>query len=370
VNWNDSENDCTPLPRSTLDALDNELKWISDCPDGTPTWEAGMPVTIKHVAREAGVSPATVCRALSTPELVRAGTRSRVLQAAHDLGYSPNRAARGLITGRTGNLGLIVPDLANPFFPGVVKGMQARAREADYAVFVADTDEDPSVEADLVRALSKQVDGMVLGSPRMSEEDLRSLLGDTPLVLLNRRMGRVPSVTMDNVGGMRQAVAHLAALGHHRVAYVGGPRSSWSNRERLRSLRAVAPGAGMELVEVGNVAPQFAGGVAAADLVLAATVTAVIAYNDLVALGLLSRLRARDVDVPSNVSVVGVDDIALSAMVDPSLTTIALPMEQAGRAGVDLLLALLDNPDRPGATRRELDSQLMVRGSTGPARRT
>jgi DNA-binding LacI/PurR family transcriptional regulator len=329
-----------------------------------------MAVTIRDVARAAGVSAATVCRALTTPDRVRDTTRARVLQAAGELGYSPNRAARGLITGRTGNLGIILPDLANPFFPSVVKGVQARAREADYAVFLADTDEDPTVEAGLVRALSKQVDGIVLCSPRMAEEDLRSVAGETPVVLLNRRVGRIPSVAVDNQGGMRQAVAHLTALGHRRVAYVGGPRSSWSNRERLRALRTVAASAGIELAEIGNVVPHFDGGVAAADLVLAARVTAVVAYNDLIALGLLSRFRARDVQVPTELSVIGVDDIALAAMVNPSLTTVALPKEQTGRAGVDLLLALMEGPHRVGTVRRELDTQLKVRGSTGPAPRT
>ena len=328
-----------------------------------------MAVTIRDVARAAGVSPATVCRALTTPDRVRDTTRARVLRAADELGYSPNRAARGLVTGRTGNLGIIVPDLANPFFPGVVKGMQARAREADYAVFLADTDEDPTVEADLVRVLGKQVDGIVLCSPRMSEEDLRALVGETPVVLLHRRVGRIPSVTVDNLDGMRQAVAHLSALGHRRVGYVGGPRTSWSHRERLRGLRTATGAAGVELVEIGNVTPRFSGGVAAADLVLAAGVTAVVAYNDVVALGLLSRFRTRSVRVPAQMSVIGVDDIAMSAMVHPSLTTVALPTEQTGRAGVDLLLALLEEPDRGGATRRELDTQLMVRGSTGPAPR-
>ncbi|HLU45476.1 MAG TPA: substrate-binding domain-containing protein, partial [Natronosporangium sp.] len=275
--------------------------------------------------------------------------------------------ARGLITGRTGNFGLIVPDLANPFFPGVVKGMQARAREADHAVFLADTDEDAAVEADLVRALAKQVDGIVLCSPRMSEDDLRSVTGETPLVLLARRVARLPSVTIDNVDGMRQAVAHLTALGHRRVAYVAGPRNSWSNRERLRGLRTVTAAAEVELVEIGNFMPQFEGGVAAADLVLAAATTAVIAYNDVVALGLLSRFSARGVRVPGDISVVGCDDIALSAMSNPSLTTVALPKQQLGRAGVDLLQQVMENPDRVGAPRWELATHLMVRGSTGPA---
>lgn len=326
-----------------------------------------MPVTIKDVARVAGVSPSTVSRALTTPALVQAETRARVERAAAELGYQPNRAARGLITGRTGNIGLIVPDLTNPFFPGVVKGVQSRARESDFSVFLADTDEDPTAEAGLVRALSKQVDGIVLCSPRMAEDDLRSVCGDTPLVMLNRRVGQIPSITIDNLDGIRQAVAHLAALGHRKIAYVAGPRMSWSNRERARALRTATAAAGIELVEAGNVAPQFAGGVAAADLVLATGATAVVAYNDLVALGLLNWFATRGVKVPEAISVMGFDDIVLSQMVSPSLTTVAQPQEQIGRAGVDMLLQLLEDPDRAAFARRELPSQLMVRHSTGRA---
>ena len=328
-----------------------------------------MAVTIKDVARAAGVSPSTVCRALSSPDLVRPETRERVRRSAAELDYSPNRAARGLITGRTGNLGLIVPDLGNPFFPAVVKGIQARAREADHAVFLADTDEDPAAEIQLVRTLAKQVDGIVLCSPRMSEPELRGFAAQTPLVMLNRRVGRLPAVTFDNIDGMRQAVTHLTALGHRRIAYVAGPRTSWSNRERVRGLRIAVTVAGAELVEVGAVQPQFEGGVAAADQVLATGVTAVIAYNDVIALGLLSRFNGRGIAVPAAISVIGFDDIALSAMVHPSLTTVGLPTKSCGRAGVDLLLGLLQDPVRFGTTRRELGTQLMVRGSTGPAPR-
>jgi DNA-binding LacI/PurR family transcriptional regulator len=188
--------------------------------------------------------------------------------------------------------------------------------------------------------------------------------------MLNRRIGRIPAVTFANGDGMRQAVTHLTALGHRRIAYVAGPRVSWSNRERIRGLRAAAAAAGAELVEIGPVQPQFDGGVAAADPVLAAGVTAVIAYNDVIALGLLSRCNARGIAVPAELSVIGFDDIALAAMVHPSLTTVGLPMEACGRAGVDLLLGLLQDPARFGATRRELGTQLMVRGSTGPPTRT
>src|SRR5690606_22794774 len=164
-----------------------------------------MAVTIRDVARAAQVSASTVCRALATPELVRPATRERVQRAAEELGYRPNRAARSLITGRTGNLGMIVPDLANPFFPGVVKGMQARAREVDYAVFVADTDEDAALEGRLARKLAKQVDALVLCSPRLADEELRAIAADVTLVLLNRTVDDIPAITVDNVGGMRQA---------------------------------------------------------------------------------------------------------------------------------------------------------------------
>ncbi len=313
----------------------------------------------------AGVSAATVTRALSTPDVVRPATRDRVREVAASLGYHPNRAARGLITGRTGNLGLLVPDLANPFFPSIVKGVQGRAHEADHAVFLADTDEDPAAEAGLVRKLAKQVDGIVLCSPRMAEPELRALAAEVPTVLVYRRVPGLPSVTAEFLDGMRQAVSHLIALGHRRIAYVAGPRTSWANRERVRSLRAVTRRTGVELVEMGTVAPQFHGGVSVADRVLAAAVTAVIAYNDLVALGLLHRLAARGVAVPDDLSVLGFDDIPLAEMVHPALTTVALPKEEAGQAGVDLLLHLLDSRK---AVRRDLPTQLMVRGSTGPAR--
>ncbi|MEU4693573.1 LacI family DNA-binding transcriptional regulator [Actinoplanes sp. NPDC023714] len=351
-----------------------------------------MAATIKDVARLAGVSQSSVCRALARPEQVRPDTRERVERAARDLGYYPNRAARGLITGRTCNIGVVLPDLANPFFPSVVKSIQTHARRSDYAVFLSDTDEDPAVEASLIRALAKQVDGFLLCSPRASDEELRAL-GDelgatsgeprTPIVVLNRRVSPFPSVTADSADGMRQAIGHLHALGHRRVAYVAGPRASWSNRDRLRGLRSATASYDMELIEAGNVAPTVDGGAAVADLVAASPATAVIAYNDLVALGLLHRFRARDIGVPGRISVVGFDDILLSGLVVPPLTTVAIAKEEIGRRGVELLIDLLDdrrNPNkrenpRPRNERddrrplhRRTATQLIVRESTGPAR--
>ena len=328
-----------------------------------------MPVTIRDVARHVGVSTATVSRSFTAPDQVRAETRDAVRAAATELGYRPNRAARSLVTGRTGTVGIVVPDLANPFFPSVVSGAQARARADDHALLLADSGEDAAQEVELIATLARQVDGLVLVSPRARTAALREAADGTALVLLNRRYVGLPAVLMDSADGMRQAVAHLAGLGHRRVAYLSGPRSSWSNRQRLRGLAAALPGTGVEVVDLGPAAPTFDAGVQGAEQVLAAGVTAVIAFNDLMALGVLSRLTERAVPVPGRLSVLGFDDIPMAAMCSPPLTSVALPTEAAGRAAVDLLLHLLGPPEVVGAdarVQRRLPVRLVVRGSTGP----
>jgi DNA-binding LacI/PurR family transcriptional regulator len=316
-------------------------------------------VGIHDVAARAGVSVATVSRSYTAPHTVREATRSHVLAVAAALGYRPNRAARGLITGRTGNIGVIVPDLGNPYFQGVLKGAQARAREADYAVFIADGQESASEEEALIGAMSKQVDGVVLCSSRLSPATLAGLEATPAVVLLNRRIDGLSTVTVDSADGMRQAIAHLTALGHARCAFLSGPRRSWSNQQRLRGLRA-APA---QIVTIGPVAPQFQGGVDAAEQVLASGVTAVLAYNDLVAAGIISRLAQLGVGVPGELSVVGFDDIPLAAMLTPPLTTVAAPTVQAGVAAVDALLSRLEDPDAAPAV-LDLPATLVVRGST------
>jgi len=324
-------------------------------------------VSARDVARVAGVSVATVSRALAKPHEVAPATRAKVLETARGMGYRPNLAARSLITGRTGNIGLIVPDLENPFFASVTKGVQSRARNAGYAVFIADSDEDPSQEAELVRNLSKQVDGMVLCSPRAPESVIAELALECTLVLVNRRCGDIPTVTVDNLEGVRQAMVHLRALGHRRIAFVGGPSTSWSNHERIAGFQAVgAKHADMELIDLGSFQPYVSGGIAAADLVIASGATAVLAYNDLVAFGLLERMRQRGVSVPEDISVVGVDNIPMAALTSPALTSVGIPLVNCGRAGVDMLLSLVRDPSAPPTHHHDLSVQLIVRGSTGP----
>ena len=324
-----------------------------------------MAATLRDVALAAGVSPSTVSRALSVPNMVKHSTRTRVESAVRQLGYQPNRAARGLITGRTGNIGLIVPDMSNPFFAAVAKGVQSAAGAAAHSVFIADTDEHIDAEAGLLRALAPQVDGLILCAPR-SAPGVLDVAGSTPIVLFNQHIDGRPAVTVDAADGMRQGIAHLAALGHRRIAFVAGPRESWAGAERERGLQLAAAATGTDVVHIGHFPPQFQGGVAAADLVLASGATAVFAFNDLIALGLLSRFGMRGVSVPDQISVLGFDDIPMSSMIHPALSTVAVPTVDGGRAAVAMLLSMLTG-HTDEVPQRELPTQLLVRATTGVA---
>jgi DNA-binding LacI/PurR family transcriptional regulator len=348
-----------------------------------------MAVTIRDVARHADVSIATVSRALSAPDLVAERTRARVIAVARQLGYEPNRAARSLITGRTGFIGAVVPDMANPFFLGVLKGIQVGARERGMHVLLADTGEDAATEAELLRSIGRQVDGLVLLSSRLSVSQLREFSGagraavagagqlnavPVNTVLFNRVLPGFPAVLLDSGDGIRQIVGHLTALGHRRCAYAGGPRESFADAERRRGFAKACQNTGLRVVDLGAFPPVFAAGARVADLALEAGVTAIIAYNDLVALGILARLRDRRVDVPLDMSVVGFDDIPMASMAAPRLTTVSLPLEQAGRTLLELLLHQQVEGGNGANTNvlargRLLPVRLVVRSSTAPVRR-
>ncbi|MDN4482267.1 LacI family DNA-binding transcriptional regulator [Demequina lignilytica] len=318
--------------------------------------------TLRDVAQAAGVSPATASRALSAPDSVSSERRFKVLEAAQRLGYQPNRSAQALASGRNRHLGLVLPDLANPYFATIAKGVQLEARESANAVLVADTDEDPRREHDVVRELQTRVDGVVLCSPRMPEEQILECAARGPLVLVNREIEGIPSVTFDVASGMRQTLLHLRALDHRTIAYVGGPETSWSDRHRRRGLDSVA---GITVIDLGPHRPVHAGGFAAADLALETGATAVVCFNDLVALGVVSRLQSRGVAIPSGMNVVGFDNIPGSTYVTPALTTVAVPLQRAGREAAMLLDPSLSPADTAPAQLR-LDVELIIRESTAP----
>jgi DNA-binding LacI/PurR family transcriptional regulator len=334
-------------------------------PDGTAIATPARPVTLHDVARESGVAVSTVSRALSNPDRVSESTRAHVQSVAELLGYRPNRIAQALPSGRTQMLGLLVADITNPHNFGLVRGAEAQARAAGYTLVIGDTQESPELERVHADRLGSVVEGFVLAGSRLPEQALLELQRRGPVVLFNREAPGFSSVVTDSVGGSRQIVEHLYAFGHRRLAYLAGPPTAWTDAQRSQALTGVAAELRVTLVRCGPFAPTLESGSAAADIGLATGATALIAFNDLLAIGVLQRLERRAISVPRQVSVVGYDDIFGADFCHPALTTVASPVEQAGRDLIDLLLG------RRGAQSERqqitLAAPLRVRDSTGDA---
>jgi DNA-binding LacI/PurR family transcriptional regulator len=321
-------------------------------------------VTLHDVAREAGVAVSTVSRALSNPDRVSPRTRDHVQAIARRLDYQPNRVAQTLLSGRTEMLALLVPDITNPHNFGLIRGAEAQARAAGYTLVIGDSQEDADLEKAHAERLGSAVDGLILAPGKLTDSQLQQLQSRRPVVLHNRLVPGFPSVTTDSADGSRQIVEHLAAHGHRSIAYLGGPLHYWSDGERWRALRKHATAAGIEIVRRGPFPPTVEHGAAAADIGLASGATALIGFNDLLAIGVLQRLEHLGVAVPGQVSVVGYDDIFGADFCRPALTTVTSPAEAAGRALIDLLLgARGGEPDQ----RIVLPTRLRVRDSTGDA---
>jgi len=289
------------------------------------------------------------------------------MTAAEELRYAPHPAASSLARGRTGNLCIVVPDISNSFSALVTKAVDRQARRNGYALFVAGSDEVLHDEEESVRALAQQVDGLLLVSPRMPDYALLALADMTPIVMLNRLLDDIPAVLTNLYEATGHAVEHLHALGHRAVVYLAGP-DGYSNDVRLRGFRDACSRLGVEGSELGPFAARFQDGVRAADLVLATSETAVVAYNDEIAVGVVNRLADRGIAVPGDISVVGFDDTQLAEMVTPRLTTVRIPAAVAGTAAIEMLLDLVRGREAGLRSQLEVSGELVVRSSTGPAR--
>ncbi|AGZ42173.1 LacI family DNA-binding transcriptional regulator [Actinoplanes friuliensis] len=320
--------------------------------------------TIYDVARAAGVAPSTVSRAFSRPGRVSAGTAERIREVARELGYRTNPFARALPTGRTAMIALVVSDVTNPFCSELVQGAQAAAGEGGYTMLLAEARESEPLERALASA-----DGIVLATSRISDETVLTAAGQRPVVVLNRVLPGVPSIISDNARGMRQTVAHLAALGHEHVTYVAGPERSWADGMRRRSLRQAGTEQGIQSRRVGPYPATVEGGARAAVEVVRRPTTAVIAYNDLMAIGLIRALASHGLQVPWDVSVVGFDNIFAAELITPPLTTVAAPLHLLGETAVRHLLAILGGARAESAEPVVLPASLVVRGSTARRRR-
>jgi len=313
----------------------------------------------------AGVSRSTVSRVFSRPESISQDTIRRVKAIAEQIGYLPNHTARALSTGRHRNIAVIVPDVANPFFPPLIAATQDEADRHDYCVFLGNSGESAEREEKLVNRLGGQVEGLILVSSRMSDQQIAALAERRPLVLVNRDLANIPRVLIDSAKGTLESVEHLASLGHDSVVYVNGPGASWSNRQRRNAVRRAAAARKIKMKSVACQTPTFESGRQVVSQISASGARAVVAFDDLVAQGILAGLAENSIKVPRDISVVGCDDV-LGAATYPALTTVSNCSEEAGRVACKLLMEMLET-NAFADVRYVLDTHLVFRDTTGPA---
>ncbi|KQV95610.1 LacI family DNA-binding transcriptional regulator [Pelomonas sp. Root1237] len=330
------------------------------------------PATIKDVARVAGVSVATVSRALNGAENVLPHTRQRIVEVARELRYSPSGAARSLITRRTDTIGALLPDLHGEFFSELIRGIDQAARARGLHLLLSSSHDDANEAAAALRAMNGRVDGLIVMSPHADDDFLsQNLPPALPAVLLNSgvRGASQRVFAVDNFGGARAMTEHLVRSGRRRIAFLGGPQANFEARERERGYRAgLAVGAEAWLLE-GDFSE--AGGQRAAAELLALPAgqrpDAVFAANDIMAIGLLGALQAGGVHLPEDIALAGFDDIPIARYVSPALTTMHVPIAALGGQALDALADTLErNATDAGAT--VMPVQLVVRQSCGSAK--
>lgn len=317
----------------------------------------------------AKVSVATVSRTLAMPEVVAEETRRRVREAIEHLGYTPNVQARSLRTARTNTIVALVPDISNPFFAEVIRGIEQVAHQNRYSVLLGDTQysqDREQVYADLIG--TRQADGLITLLPHIPR--VAQTVANARLPIVNAceyvRDKSITSVYVDNVTGAQEATAYLLALGHRSIAFVTGPMSSPISVDRDRGYQIALTRAGLKRSSRLTVEGDFSAesGIRATESLFARSerFTAVFCSNDEMAFGAIRVLKARGLRVPADVSVVGFDDIRLARYWDPPLTTVAQPMGDIGREAMSMLIEILDGTDIP-PRKRMLPVQLIVRGS-------
>ncbi len=325
-------------------------------------------MTIYDVAKAAGVSASTVSRAFSRPGRVSSRTAEHVRRVAHDLGYRTDSLTQPSLPSRFHTIGVVTSDITNPFFFPIIRGAEHAAAAAGYTLLLTDAQESGVIEVETLSRSIPLVDGMVMATSRASDTVLRSIAKQVPVVILNRHVPGLPCVVTDNTRGIRRAVEHLAELGHRRICYLAGPEASWADGVRWRSMRQAAQERGVRESRIGPFEPTVLGGLAATAAIRHRDDTAVITYNDLMAIGLMRGLRDCGVAVPGRVSVVGFDNTFASDLVTPGLTTVAAPLRSLGETAVSTVLAIAHG-SRPATDRPHmLPTKLIVRESTGPAR--
>jgi len=334
-----------------------------------------MGVSIADVAARAGVSRTTVSHTISGKRVVGAQVRRRVEEAMHELGYVPSRSAQSLALGRTQIIGLLVPDITNGFFAELAKGVEATAIDCGYNVILGNTGFDRARELlylEMIR--SRAVDGVLYAAGAAVESsEIARVLQDVPLVLVDEELddSAAYAVVSDNIDGGRQAAEHLFELGHRRALCLGVSPDLLSSARRLDGFADSWRQMGGERLETGVASFTIEGGFAGVEpyvpLLESGDLTAVFAANDLMAVGVIRRLRDAGIRVPDQVSVVGFDDSPVAQYIDPGLTTVRQDVRELGSRATTVLIEALDAQQPPGRAREVRPVELVKRGTTARA---
>ncbi len=328
-------------------------------------------IKIKDVARLAGVSPACVSLVLNNKPYVSPETREKIYKAIKKLNYRPNIIARSLRKKETTTIGLVLPDITNPFFPEVARGVETRAKEYGFSVILCNSDADPVLEKESIEILlAKQVDGLILTSAHRKNDLIENLEKDIPVVLVNRELfpGKFDFVGIDNLNSAKTMVRHLLKLGHKRIAFIKGEPASSASADRYKGYILALKEAGIiyskNLVKTGYL--KYEGGYQAIQSLLASSSppTAIFCANDMMALGALDACKDKGIKVPQDVAIVGFDDIWLASLKGIELTTIRQPRYLMGVNAVDLLIERITGK-RDKIKRLILPSELVVRKTCG-----
>ncbi|NNN21830.1 MAG: LacI family DNA-binding transcriptional regulator [Acidimicrobiales bacterium] len=277
-------------------------------------------------------------RTLSRPEFVSPLTRERVLRAVEELGYVPNLAARQLAGGKSASIAIIVPDITNPFFAAIVHHTQRKARATNRLVLFADSSRSAVEEREATSSLARNVDGIIICAPISSTKSLISLSRGVPIVFVNKKAEGISSITIDQELTVKLAIEHLIEQGHNQIAFVPGPKSSWSSRIRLRALAAVKNDYPLlKVTLLKSYEPDFEGGQQCALDIKSTKVSGLVAFNDFQALGIITKSMSLGMAIPDDLSVVGADGLPFGETMLPNLTTVAAPLREVGELALDLL---------------------------------
>jgi LacI family repressor for deo operon, udp, cdd, tsx, nupC, and nupG len=337
-------------------------------------WRSTSKIRIADVARLAGVSTATVSRVLADPEKVRPKTHALVMEAVRRSGYTPNSTARNLRTRRTMMVLAVVPNLANPVFAQILRGIDDELTQLGYGLVIGNLDNQHEREARYVElALSRQVDGILLLNGRVPEGGKRTMAeARLPMVAMCAAIpgAKIPSVTVEDREAGRSAVEHLFGLGHRRLGYISGPEGNFNETERFAGFLEGVAQAGLSDRDIVRWDGRFvfSAGVSAAEsfLRMKDRPTAVFASCDESAIGFIKTVRAAGLEIPDNVSVIGFDGIEFADYVEPTLTTFEQPLHELGRAGASVVLRMIRGEMPPGDWKVRLPLRLLDRETTAP----